>query len=270
VRYPEQPGLHESKPIFAVGNGGVAIYAPESREPHWRGFLTMFRADDGNNEPLKANTPMFSFERYGAFMDGNVFVGNTLLWPFHTSHFYPQFNFWVSHDIAPTDPAFVVESSANLGAAWEQGVLARIYDKTCCWGTEHRFSQPNSMREAFGFYANSVLRLASFTTTTSLERGQYIEWEGLVIDSNTTRLRVIEPTASRNVYLPDQSGTTLVAPNSSTMGLAMWGTSSSGNSVCQSAGLSCQTTHELQGGSASHPCDYAYSAYFIAMCRGSR
>jgi hypothetical protein len=86
-------------------------------------------------------------------------------------------------------------------------VLMRIYDHTGGVNpAEHRFGRAGGPREAFGFYANSVLRLASGTRNTAIERGQYLEWEGLVDDVSQTRLRVTEPTGDRDVFLPDRSG----------------------------------------------------------------
>ncbi len=270
VRYPYFAGVAEtSKPIFAVGSGGTSIYAPDNPSPDWRAFLTMFWGADGGGDAQKANMPMFVFDRGGAYLDGGTFCGANLAFPYFTQHQYVQHNLWVQHDIGIANPAFVVEGTSDSSVAGQQSPMAKFYDRSGGKGT---FQHPGIAREAFGFYSHSRLYLGSFVgDTEATERGQFIEWEGYTVDQSTTRLRAAEPTASRDIYLPDQSGSVTVAPNRADLGPAHWGVAGlSGNTVCQAVGLTCVSSSQLQGNNTARACTYTHSDYFLALCRGTR
>lgn len=277
VRYPHKPGVQESKPIFAVGNGGVSIYQPDSRNHYSRSYLTMFRGDPGDN-PDQSNTPMYVFDRGGAFFDGGTFMGNTDAFPYYSRHVYPPFNAWVQKDILPSDPAFVVEGGGNTLDEEQVGPLVRFLDRSCCPNWDHTFNPGVNHREAFGFYANSVLKLASFTSNPALDRGQYIEWEGLVLDGNKTRLRVAEPTGLREFTLPDApdavgtGGKIQIASGADTHGTVMWGNGAdefdTGDEVCAAAGLVCVHVKSFGGGDSDCLTDQGDpGAYFMALCK---
>lgn len=262
IRYPEQPGVHASKPIFAVGNGGAALFAPDNRSPGWRSFLTMFRGDDGLGDPTKANTPMYAFDSGGASFDGGLFVGASQSFPEYTRHLYDQFNVWISHDIAYDKAALVVEGPSAEDPGAQTAALVRFLDRS----GKGTFAHPGIAREAFGFYNHSRLYLGSFRDDETADRGQFIEWEGTRVDANTTRLRVSEPSAPRDLVLPDRSGTIVVASSASGLGLLMWGSEGkSGTEVCGAAGLACERTRNL-GESGSRPCSVSQDDDFAALC----
>jgi hypothetical protein len=265
IRYPERPGTVESKPIFAVGNGGAALYAPDNPSRYWRSYLTMFRGDDGGGEPAKANAPLFVFDRGGALLDGGTFCGNTLTFPHYSEHTYEPVNLWVQHDVALASPALVVEGTTDNSDLGETNPLARFYDRS----GKGTFVHPGLAREAFGFYSHSRLYLGSYRDNIAApERGQFIEWEGYTVDANTTRLRVEEPTASNDIVLPDTSGSVAVAPARDDMGPAYWGNPGlSGNEVCTAAGLACSQTIQFSGNNAqARPCDDLRTNIFVAFC----
>jgi hypothetical protein len=202
VRYPYTPGKMTSKPIFAVGNGGVSIFEPEYKSAYWRSFLTMFRADVG----AKANHPMYVFDRDGFMADGGAFFGGSPFFPGYAGHTYTQFNAAVHHDILPQNPAFVVWGPMGSTTAAETGPAARFYDPS---NGKFGFVHPQYEREAFGFYNHSRLYLGSYQDSNpSIEESQFIEWEGRVKDGSTTRLGLsAEPTAANFIALPNASGT---------------------------------------------------------------
>jgi hypothetical protein len=206
-------------------------------------------------------------------------MGNTLAFPSYSRHVYPAFNAWVQKDIPCPEPAFVVENGGNSADAEQVGPIARFLDRSCCSNFDHTFKPGINHREAFGFYANSVLKLGSYTTNASLDRGQYIEWEGLAVDAAKTRLRVANPSGLREFTLPDApdaagaGGRVQVASGADTHGTVMWGDGSdafdTGIEVCGAAGLDCVAVHRLTGGSASSCGADQGSAgtRFLAFCK---
>ncbi len=269
IRYPEVPGSHPAKPIFAVGSGGASLFAPENPSTQWRSYLTMFRGADGGGDVTKANTPMFTFDHGGASFDGGFYVGAVQTWPEFSSNRYDQFNAWVAHDVAFDKPAFVVEGPSGSSVAAQTAPLVKYYDRSNGRGT---FVHPGIAREAFGFYNHSRLYLGSFRDDVlATDRGQFIEWEGTTVDANRTRLRVDNPTAPRDAYLPDRSGTIVVATDTSESGPMFWGAAGkTGDQVCDASGLTCETTTGLGGGGGSKPCSQSHTGYFAALCFARR
>jgi hypothetical protein len=225
----------------------------------------MFRGDDGFGAAGLANTPMYSFDNWGAFFDGGQFIGSTLEWPAYTEHTYPPFILWVQDDLPVEFTPFVVESTSSGSPAGQASAITKFLDRSGKASLAH----PGLAREAFGFYADSRLYLGSFRNDLGDDRGQAIEWEGYRLDDNRTRLRVVEPSALRDVFLPDASGTAVVAPDGVTAGPVFWSKAGpTGDEVCRAAGLSCVGTTKL-GAPNFDPCDEPTSGdgYFLAFCR---
>jgi len=269
VRYPQTPGVADSKPVFAVGNGGAALYAPDNPSRWWRSYLTMFRGEDGGGDVLKANMPIFVFDKGGAFFDGGTYLGSTTGFPFYTQHTYPPFNLWVAHDVGLEAPGFVVEGTSDGTDLGEVSPLAWFLDRSGKGSFEH----PGLARKAFAFDSHSRLYLGSYRdNVNAAERGQFIEWEGYTVDANTTKLRVAEPTQPNNIVLPDHSGTVLVAPHASNTGPTLWGTTgATGTDLCAGSNLVCAQTIAFESGGGTltpraRNCTFVHTSLFIALC----
>src|SRR4030095_12841139 len=175
---------------------------------------------------------------------------------------YGAFNAYVHKDIANSDPAFVVEGANNSNADAEDTPIA-IFTSWVNGNqtTDHRVQPAGGNAEAFGFYENSRLRLAARcglaggTCGGTVLDSQIIEWEGMLADASETSLGAPEPTADRDISLPNASGTVHVAPANTHTGVSMWSdsddTTDTGNEVCPLAGLTCVDVFTPAGSSTS-------------------
>jgi hypothetical protein len=169
---------------------------PPETHTYYTSPFTVFRGQGNNWSRGLYNRPFFMITADGVRSDGGYFVGNTLAWPYPLGPYvYPSFNLGIHHDVQNTDPAGVIFSSTNTGSGWEDGILFRIVDKTGIstrsgakfWDYTFTGQEDVMTREAFGVYANSVIKLGSYSETLSgdVNEGQYIQWEGIEQDGST-------------------------------------------------------------------------------------
>jgi hypothetical protein len=224
-----QPGEALKHPSVVITTGGLNIHMPPETHTYYTSPFTIFRGQGNNWSPGLWNMPFFMITDDGVRSDGGGFFGNTKAWPAPlTSYIYPTFNLAAHHDVQSTDPAAAIFSSTNSGSGWEDGILFRIEDKTGIntrsgakfWDYTFTGQEDVMTREAFGVYANSVVKLGSYAETLSgdVNEGQYIQWEGIEQDGATggytaitdgiqIRLGSQFPTsADKYIRVPDASG----------------------------------------------------------------
>jgi hypothetical protein len=226
-------GETRDRPIFGVHMGGVAIYEPLTPPVNtftYGSALTIFAGQPNDMTQFGWNRPVFLVPWDGGiYTDGGSMFGNKLAWPHpRGSHRYPAFQLAAHHDVGSTDPAIGIFGSSNAGA-FAQSPLLEIYDKSFCptrgapcvfW--DYLPGEDVQVRKSFSFQADSTLWLGSYDEDDGA--GQRICFKGVEPDGATggyteitdndeicmlTRL----PTADRNAYLPDLSGTVVVSAN---------------------------------------------------------
>jgi hypothetical protein len=290
VRAPEiddgdgtyEAGEQRGKPVLSVGTGGVGIYMPDSASTYYESPFTIFHGEDSYFSSTVYNMPFFAITRAGMVTDGGTFMGNSRAFPRIgiDGHTYPAFNAWVQHDIGDTLPAFVVEGQTSGAIGYETGPLAFFLNRSGYSGTDHTISEGVRQEVALGIYSNSVLRLAATCDgdadgcTGTVDDSQYIEWEGATADANETKVTVTEPTADRNVKLPDASGTVVTTSATTTAGVLMWGDAAdatdTGSEVCALSGLTCVDVKSPAGVDSDCATDQGTAGtYFYALCRRS-
>lgn len=297
VRYPQvddgdgtqEANEHVNKPIFSVGFGGAAIYMPETDNGYTYSYFTVYRPNDDTNwADNQVNMPYVSINKQGFFADGGAYFGNTLTWPkpdnsgtIYGTTTTNSFNVMVHKDVADADASLLVYGPGNNNTAAENAPMALFLSavNNGTIQTDLRLSAGN-VKEVLGVYENSVLRMASFCNVTGgscaadLDNSQLIEWEGLTADGSETRLTITEPTADRNVKLPDASGTVGIGSGGANNGSVYWGvktaTSASfdtGTEVCAAAGLACQTTADALGTPIACGTAHTVIDQWLAFCK---
>jgi hypothetical protein len=234
VRYPQvddgdgvwEAGENVDKPVFKVGTNGVGIFFPESEGPDSSGILTVFRSNDSSTWAGSVkNKPFFSVNRDGTYTDGGLYVGLTNTWPYPFNGAAAEqdpFNAWINHDIAAGLPALVVEGPSVESSAYEVTPIFSVYSRAGYTGSHMR--NPGVNQEvAFEVTANGDVVLGASCPPDNdgcagtMEDSQRVIWKGTnPTDGKDTVLHIVDPSVTRDLYLPDQSGYLAVAGAAST------------------------------------------------------